>query len=63
MSNPDEYRLHAASCLRLAGQISNMTEKAALLEMARAWHNLIDQAERNSKTDLVYETPPRKAVK
>ena len=25
--------------------------------MARAWHSLADQAERNSRTDLSYETP------
>jgi hypothetical protein len=32
--------------------------KSHLLEMARAWYNLANQAERNSKLDLVYEVPP-----
>ena len=61
MGNPEAYRHYAASCMRLAAQIGDPVQKAHLLEMARAWHNLIDQAERNSKTDLVYETPPPKA--
>ena len=61
MNNSEEYRHYAVSCMRLATQISDPTQKAHLLEMARAWHNLIDQAERNSKTDIVYETPPPKA--
>ena len=47
--------------MRLAEKISDARVKAALLEMARAWHNLADQGERNSKADLVYEPLPRKA--
>jgi hypothetical protein len=35
--------------------------KAHLMEMARAWHSLADQAERNSKADLVYEPAPVRA--
>jgi hypothetical protein len=62
MGNPEEYRHHAGSCLRLAEKADKPMEKVVLLEMACAWHNLADQAERNSKTDLVYETPPPKAV-
>jgi hypothetical protein len=31
------------------------------MEMARAWHVLAEQAERNSKLDLVYEPPPVRA--
>jgi hypothetical protein len=61
MSNPEEYRHYAVSCMQLAARTSDPTEKAHLLEMARAWHNLIDQAERNGRTDLVYETPWPKA--
>jgi hypothetical protein len=59
MGNSKEYRHLAGSCMRLAEQIRDSKEKATLLEMARAWHNLADQGERNSKTDLVYETQPR----
>jgi hypothetical protein len=57
MSSSEAYRHHAGSCLGLAEKVSDPRIKAAMLEMARAWHNLADQAERNSKADLVYETP------
>jgi len=59
MGKADEYRRNAASCLQLVDKTSDPAEKAFLLDMARAWHNLADQAERNSRSDLVYETPPR----
>ncbi|HLQ94482.1 MAG TPA: hypothetical protein VK148_31050 [Xanthobacteraceae bacterium] len=59
MSDPERYRHHAVACLQLAARTSDHMQKAHLIEMARVWHNLIDQAERNSKTDLVYETPPK----
>ncbi len=32
----------------------------ALLEMAQMWTRLADQAVKNSKTDITYETPPRR---
>jgi hypothetical protein len=57
MNKSEEYRHNAASCRRVAEQTDGPAEKASLREMARAWHNLADQAERNSKADLVYETP------
>jgi len=53
MSDPERYRHHAVACLQLAARTSDHMQKAHLIEMARVWHNLIDQAERNSKTDLV----------
>jgi hypothetical protein len=59
MGSSDDYRRNAANCMRLAEQTADPAAKAFLLDMARAWHNLADQAERNSRTDLVYETPPR----
>jgi hypothetical protein len=46
--------------MRLAEKISDPRVKAALLEMARAWHNLA-ASKRHSKNDLVYETPPPNA--
>jgi hypothetical protein len=58
MTKSEDYRRNAASCLRIAEQTDGPAERACLLEMARAWHNLADQAARNSKADLVYETPP-----
>ena len=58
MSASEEYRQHAAECLRAAERTTDLAARVALLDMARAWHSLADQAERNRRTDLVYETPP-----
>lgn len=58
MSRSDEYRHNAANCLAVAGHTDDPTARALLIAMARCWHRLADQADRNSKTDLVYETPP-----
>jgi hypothetical protein len=58
MGKSEDYRRNAVSCLQLVDKTNDPAEKAYLLEMARAWRNLADQAERNSAVDLVYETPP-----
>jgi hypothetical protein len=55
MSN--EYRERAAECCRVANEIANPDSRMTLLEMARAWLRLADQAERNSRSDLSYESP------
>ena len=57
----EKYELQAAQCLLLANQTTNSKNKLALMEMARAWLRLADQAEKNSHADLVYETPSRPA--
>jgi hypothetical protein len=54
----EDYRDNAAECLRLASEATNPSMKTSLLRMAEAWHRLSDQAERNAKADLSYETPP-----
>ena len=58
MSNPDRYRQHALDCLRLANEMNDPFGKAVLLDMAQSWVRLADQAQKNLRTDLVYETPP-----
>lgn len=58
MSRSDDYRHNAANCLAVAEQTTDAGARAMLIIMARAWHALADQADRNSKSDLVYETPP-----
>jgi hypothetical protein len=58
MGKSEDYRRNAASCLQLVDKADDPAEKAYLLDMARAWHNLAEQVERNSATELVYETPP-----
>lgn len=51
------YRRYARDCSRFASETSNSGTRIALLEMARAWTNLADQTEKNSRLDIVYETP------
>jgi len=54
----DAYHRHAAQCLRLAERVNDASHRVELLEMAQAWLHLAEQAERNSKLDVVYEPPP-----
>jgi hypothetical protein len=56
-----DYQRYAAECLLLAEQTHDPATKSKLLAMAQAWTRLADLAEKNSHTDLVYETPPRTA--
>lgn len=55
----DKYRERAAECLRVANDVNNPDQRTTLLDMALAWMRLADQAERNSRSDVSYETPPR----
>lgn len=45
MSNPT-YRERAAKCLRVAGRVKQPLNKAVLVRMASAWHELARQRER-----------------
>jgi hypothetical protein len=54
----DEYRRNAADCLRMAERTADLAARATLLDMAQSWRVLAEQADRNSATDVVYETPP-----
>jgi uncharacterized protein YecT (DUF1311 family) len=38
--------------------VNDPRQRALLLEMARAWLRLHDQAEKNARADVTYETPP-----
>jgi hypothetical protein len=51
------YHLHAAHCTEIALRTSNTENRLALLAMAQSWLALAEQAEKNSETVLVYETP------
>ena len=53
-----EYLWRARHCLDIASAV-DASRRLILLEMAQAWTRLAEQAERNRKIDLVYETPPR----
>jgi hypothetical protein len=59
MDKADEYRRLAANCVSMAERVTDHQFKASLVDMAGAWLRLAEQAEKNSRTDLVYETPPR----
>lgn len=54
----EEYRRNALQCLRVAERTADPAARGTLLDMAQSWRVLADQAERNSATDVVYETPP-----
>jgi hypothetical protein len=51
------YRLYAARCIEVSRHILDTDSRAAMLSMAQAWIALADQADKNSETALVYETP------
>ena len=53
-----QYRARAQQCIEIA-QDMDPPRRLILLEMARVWMRLAQQAERNQKNDLVYETSPR----
>jgi hypothetical protein len=61
VDNSDLYRANAAECLILASSMP-AENRASLLDMARSWLRLAEQAEKNSRTDVVYETPPRRVA-
>jgi hypothetical protein len=48
---PAAYRLHAAHCVDIASHTTDIENKLALLNMARAWLRLAAQSEKN-----IYET-------
>jgi hypothetical protein len=53
-----KYRRKAANYLKLLAESSpEQAAKSRLLAMACSWQRLADQADRNSKTELVYEPP------
>jgi len=55
----EECRSRAAECLRLANEANSARAKARLTDMAGAWLRLSDQADKNSKADLSYQTPKK----
>jgi hypothetical protein len=50
------YRLNAAKCVEVAQRSSDPETKLVLIDMARAWLTLAEQAVKNSEAVLVYET-------
>jgi len=59
MAPRDQYLLRAAE-LNAIAQAENHADKLEFENLARAYLLLAKQAERNSQTTIVYETPPKK---
>ena len=51
--SPNEYRRHAAECLKCAFKAADPEARAFLRRMAIAWSDLADHAEKNSQNDIV----------
>jgi hypothetical protein len=43
----DQYKTHAAECVRVAHESTNPQDKAMPLRMAETWKRLAEQAERD----------------
>jgi hypothetical protein len=61
MTPADEYRVKAGDLAAFARAESDPFQKAEYERLSMAYLRLADQAERNSQTDVVYETPPAPA--
>jgi hypothetical protein len=55
---PKVYR-SAADCLRCAMKTTDPETRLSMRRMAIAWSDLAEQAERNQRNDMVFETPER----
>jgi len=49
MQSPTKFRQYAEECKRLAKTAANETDRAALLEIARAWLACAEQAEHKGR--------------
>jgi hypothetical protein len=54
----EEYRRRASDFFKDAETATTAGARTWLLELARSWLRLAEQAEKNQASDLVYETPP-----
>jgi hypothetical protein len=57
MATGDQYRIRAAELNALARRERSPDIRKEYEHLALAYLRLADQAERNSATDIVYETP------
>ena len=58
MNTAKQYRQKAEELLALASTETNPKRQVAFATMAQGYLRLAVMAERNSQTDIVYETPP-----
>jgi hypothetical protein len=50
-----EYRQNAAKCLNLADQTTDQMIRLGLLDMAQAWLELAERADKRGQADLVVD--------
>jgi hypothetical protein len=48
--SPEEYRRHAAECLRMTESVPNPEQHIRLIHMAQCWLQLAQQAEKKLST-------------
>jgi hypothetical protein len=60
MNDAQRYRQKAAECLEAAEKATTHRTRMSLAALADLWIRLAQQADRNSLSDLAYETPPRR---
>ena len=58
MTPGDQYRVKAGDLAALARAESDPFAKTEFQKLSLAYLRLADQADRNSETDVIYETPP-----
>ena len=59
MQGQDQYRRIAWDCLQMAEASHDPQSRLTLVQMAQTFADLAEQADKNSRLDLVYETPHR----
>jgi curli biogenesis system outer membrane secretion channel CsgG len=58
----DSYRIKASELNAEAGQEADAERRKELKRLAMAYLRLADQAERNARNNVVYETPPPRSA-
>ena len=58
----DEYRVKAAEFAAQAKREANPVKRAQLEALELSYRRLAMQADKNAKSDVVYETPPERPV-
>jgi len=61
MSTADEYRVKAAQLVTEARSHMDPAVRDELFRVSRGYIRLAEQADRNSKSDITYESPPRRS--
>lgn len=59
MSAADEYRRKAAAMAAMAKRAESAKRRAEFASLELSYRRLAQLAEKNAKTDIVYQTPPR----